>query len=91
VWLIYMDLENTSHYVSTIPDLALSIPPPPPLTTRSVNGNSARTRRTISSMELINDHTPAVGSRSRVSDSVPAELTPSVSQEASPTNFGTYH
>ena len=32
LWLIYMDLENTRHYLSTIPDMTLSIPPPPPPT-----------------------------------------------------------
>ena len=51
--------------------------------TRGANGSSARTRRVTSSTELINDHTPAVGSSSRVSDSVPAALTPITSQGAS--------
>jgi hypothetical protein len=83
VWLIYMDLENTRHYLSTIQDMALSIPPPPPPTTRGANGNSARARRTTGSSEPINDPALAVGSSSRVADSAPAMQTPSASQGAS--------
>ena len=88
VWLIYMDLENTRHFLSTTPDTALSIPPPPPSTTRSVHGNSARSRRATGSSEPINDPAMEVGSSSRVADSVPEMQTSSasqgVSQEAQP-------
>jgi hypothetical protein len=78
-----MDLENTCHYLSTIQEMALSIPPPPPPTTRGVNGNSGRVRRTTGSLEPINDPALEVGSRSRVADSVPVMETPSASQGAS--------
>jgi hypothetical protein len=83
LWLIYMDLENTRHYLSTIPDMALSIPPPPPPTRRGANGNPARSRRATGSSESINDPALAVGSSSRVVDSVPARQTPSATQGAS--------
>ena len=85
VWLIYMNLENISHYLSTTPDMDITIPPsrPPPIT-RGANGLSARTRRATSSTELTDVHTAtAVGSSSRVSASAPAALNPIVSQEAS--------
>ena len=83
VWLIYMDLENTRHYLSTIQDMALSIPPPPPPTTSDATGNPPRARRATGSTEPINDPALAVGSSSRVADSVPAMQTPSASQGAS--------
>ena len=83
VWLIFLDLENTLHYLSTIPDMALSIPPPPPSTTRGANGNSARSRRATGSSEPINDPALAVGSSSRAGHSVPAMQTPNASQGAS--------
>jgi hypothetical protein len=86
VWLIYMNLENISHYLSTTPDMDITIPPPPPPPiTRGANGSSGRTRRVTSSTELTDDHTATVvGSTSRVSASVTAALNPLVSQEASP-------
>ena len=85
VWLIYMNLENISHYLSTTPDMDITIPPPPPPPiTRGANGSSSRTRRVTSSTELTDVHTAtAVGSSSRVSVSAPAALNPIVSQEAS--------
>jgi hypothetical protein len=36
VWLIYMNLENISHYLSTTPDMHITIPPPPPPPEREV-------------------------------------------------------
>ena len=85
VWLIYMNLENISHYLSTTPEMDITIPPPPhPPITRGANGSSARTRRATSSTELTDFHTAtAVGSSSRVSASAPAALNPIVSQEVS--------
>ncbi len=80
LWLIYMDLENTCHYLSTIPDMTLSIPPPPPQTRRGANG---RSRRATGSSESINDPALTVGSNSWVVDSVPARQTPSATQGAS--------
>ena len=81
--MIYMDLENMRHYLSTIPDMALSIPPPPPPTRRGANGNPTRSRRVTGSSESINDPALAVGSSSRVVDSVPVRQTPSTTQGAS--------
>jgi hypothetical protein len=50
VWLIYMNLEHISHYLSTTPDMDITIPPPPPpQITRGANGSSAMTRRAPSS------------------------------------------
>ena len=83
LWMIYMDLENMRHYLSTIPDMALSIPPPPPPTRRGANGNPTRSRRTTGSSESINDPALTVGSSSRVADSVPTRQTPSVTQGVS--------
>jgi hypothetical protein len=73
IWLTYMDLEHTRHYLSTTMTLnvAPSIPPP---TTRGVNGNSGRTRRVTGSTEPINDPISAVGSSSRIADSIPPDL-----------------
>ncbi len=78
-----MDLEYTSHYLSTILDMTLSIPPPPPPTRRGANGNPTRSRRATGSSESINDPALTVGSSSRVYDSVPASQTPSATQGAS--------
>ena len=83
LWLIYMDLENTHHYLSTIPDMTLSIPPPPPPTMRGANGNPARARRATGSTEPINDPALVAGSSSRVAVSVPARQTLNASQGAS--------
>jgi hypothetical protein len=85
LWLIYMDLENTCHYLSTIPlpDMDLSIPPPPPTTKRGANGHQTRSRRVTCSSESINDPALPVGSSSRVTDSVPARQTPRATQGAS--------
>ncbi len=47
LWLIYMDLENTRHYLSTTPDMSLSIPPPPPPTRRGANGNPGLDERRV--------------------------------------------
>jgi hypothetical protein len=87
LWLIYMDLENTRHYLSTIPDMALSIPPPPPPTRRGANGNPTRSRRATGSSESINDPALTVGSSSRVVDSVPARQTPIETQGASQDSY----
>ncbi len=59
--LIYMDLENTRHYLSTTPNMVLSIPPPPPPTRRGTNGHQARSPRVTGSSESINDPAQAVG------------------------------
>ena len=85
IWLLYMKLEHTRHYLSTtkIQNLAPTIPPPPPPTTRGANGTSARARRATGSTEPINDPAMAVGSSSRVAVSVPVMQTPSESQGAS--------
>jgi hypothetical protein len=84
VWLIYINLEHISHYLSTTPDMDITIPPPPPpQITRGANGSSAMTRRAPSSTEPPNGHTHAVRSSSRVTASVTAALNPIVSQEAS--------
>ena len=72
IWMLYMNLEHTRHYLSTtkIQNLAPTIPPPPPPTTRGANGTSARARRATGSTEPINDPAQAVGSSSRVDVSV---------------------
>jgi len=78
-----MDLENTRHYLSTTPNMALSIPPPPPPTRRGTNGQQARSPSVTGSPELINDPALAVRSSSQVVDSGLARQTPSAAQGAS--------
>ena len=48
VWLIYLDLEDTRHYLSTTKILN-TVPRIPPSTTRDANGNTARIRRVTGS------------------------------------------
>ena len=84
VWLIYMNLENISHYLSTIPAMDPTIPPPPPPSiTRAASRTSARARRVPGSTEPTNDPALAVGSSSRVAVQVPALPSPNASQGAS--------
>ena len=95
LWLIYLDLEHTRHYLSTTmsPNAVPSIPHP---TTRVAGGNSARTRRATGSTEPLNDPTSVVGSSSRTADSIPAvqiaDLTPPISPMQNPSaSQGTLH
>jgi hypothetical protein len=74
IWILYMNLEHTHHYLSTtkIHNLVPTLPPFSTPSRRGANGSLAGTRRATSSTELPNGHTPAVRSSSRVSASVPA-------------------
>jgi hypothetical protein len=85
IWMLYMNLEHTRHYLSTtkIYNLAPTLPPFSTPSRRGANGSVAGTRRATSSTELPNGHTPAVRSSSRVAASVPAALNPIGSQEVS--------
>ena len=61
IWLIYLDLEHTRHYLSTTKILNTA-PRIPSSTTRGANGNTARIRRVTGSTESINDATLDHGS-----------------------------
>ena len=85
IWLLYMHFEHTRHYLSTtkIQNRAPTLPPLSTPSMRGANGSVSGNRRSTSSTDLPNDHTPAVRSSSRVAVSVPAAPNPIVSQEAS--------
>jgi hypothetical protein len=84
IWLLYMDLDHTRHYLSTtkIQPLASTLPPPHIPISRAASGTSTRARRVTGSTEPINVPALAVGSGSRVAVSVPARQTTSASQGA---------
>ncbi len=85
IWMLYMNLEHTRHYLSTtkIQNLAPTLQSSSTPSRRGANGSVTGTRRAPSSTEPPNGHTPAVRSSSRVAASVTAALNPIVSQEAS--------
>ena len=70
IWLIYLCLEHTRHYLSTTKVLN-NTPGTPPSTTGGANGPLTRTRRVIGSTKPINDPTPAVVSSARIPDPIP--------------------
>jgi hypothetical protein len=85
IWLLYMDLDHTRHYLSTtkIQPLASTLPPPHIPISRAASRTSTRAQRATVSTEPINVPALAVGPGSRVAVSVPARQTPSVTQGAS--------
>ena len=61
IWLIYLDLGHTRHYLSTtkLDNNEPRIPPPP---VGGAAGNTAETRRTTASAKPLNDPAPEAGS-----------------------------
>jgi hypothetical protein len=91
IWMFYMNLEHTRHYLSTtkIQNLAPTLQPSSTPSRRGANGSVAGTRRAPRSTEPPNGHTPAVRSRSRVAASVTAALNNSITGGIP--SFAVYH
>ena len=75
-----MNFEHTHRYLSTtkIQNLAPTIPPHPPPTSRAANGASARTRLATGSTEPIDDPALAVAREAnseRITGSIPRRTT----------------
>ena len=82
IWLIYLNLEHTHHYLSTTKNLNTN-PRILTSTTSGADGIRSGTRRESGSTEPINDPTPAVVSSPQIPDPAPSEQTSSNPQGTS--------